>query len=376
MLVVARKSLLELWREPLVLALSVLLPLAFLLLYALAYTAPQLNTLRVAVVDRHPQGGRLLSELGDLRQPDGRPMFKFIALDDAEGADALLRSRQAAILMVIEPGDAADPYAITLRSDASSTAAIQAGSALDSALAEAADRLAGRAAAARIVETPLLAAAGPARSDFVVYSPGLIVFAVLTLVPSTAILLGREMRTRGLDRLRLSGLSTLEYLGGVGLAQLALGALQSMAVLAGLRLCGAPFPGPWPVVLASVLVVAASAVASGLVVGSCIHNDSQAVNVGYTVTMIQVFMCGAFFPVPAPALFSVGGHEIGLFDWLPATHGMLALQQSLLYGSGLEQTGFRLAAAAGLTGVWFAAGLILFRRRLAPASGAGAWPRR
>jgi ABC-2 type transport system permease protein len=371
LLAVARKSLIELWREPLVLALSILLPLAFLLLYALAYTSPQLNTLRVAVVDRHPRGEALLAGLASLRQPDGRPMFEFIALDDPDDADTLLRSRQAAILMVIEPGDAADPYAITLRGDASATAFVQAGSALDSAMAKAADRLAGRAIAARVEETPLLAAAGASRSDFIVYSPGLIVFAVLTLVPSTAILLGREMRTRGLDRLRLSGLSTLEYLGGVGLAQLALGALQTVAVLAALRLCGVPSPGPWPVVLASVLVVAASAVASGLVLGAFIRNDSQAVNVGYTVTMIQVFLCGAFFPAPTPALFSVAGHEIGLFDWLPATHGLLALQQSLLYGSGLEQTGFRLAAAAALTGLWFAAGIVLFRRKLAPAPGGG-----
>jgi len=118
----------------------------------------------------------------------------------------------------------------------------------------------------------------------------------------------------------------------------------------------------WLVVLLTILVIAASSIAAGLMLGAFIRNDSQAVNIGYTITMVQVFMCGAFFPVPSPVLFTIAGHRIGLFDWLPATQGVLALQQALIFGSGLDQVGFRLGAAALLAAIWFVIAVYLFRR--------------
>jgi ABC-2 type transport system permease protein len=358
---VAWKSFLELWREPFVLILSALLPLVFLLVYIAAYSMPELKTLRVAAVDRHPQGPALIGQLEAVRYPDGRPVFSFLPLADSSAADALLRDKKADALLWIDPGGVADTYAVTLRGDALSTAFIQAGTLLDSETAAVNDRMAGRTPAVSVREQPLQTMSVSARPGYLIYLPGLIVFAVLTLVPSTAILLGREMRTRTLERLRLSGLSTLEYLGGVGLSQLTVGIVQALLVVIVITITGVSPLGAWPVLAAGILCVAASSVAAGLMLGAFIRNDSQAVNLGYTVTMVQVFLCGAFFPVPTPALFTIAGHEIGWFDGLPATHGLMAMQQALLYGSGWNQVGFRLAAAAFLTVIWFIVGLLLFR---------------
>jgi ABC-type multidrug transport system permease subunit len=78
------------------------------------------------------------------------------------------------------------------------------------------------------------------------------------------------------------------------------------------------------------------------------------------VTMLQVFVSGAFFPVPAAALFRLSGHEIAWNDILPATHAMTALQQSILFGANLDQVGFRLIAAAALSAVFFLIGALLY----------------
>jgi ABC-type multidrug transport system permease subunit len=108
-------------------------------------------------------------------------------------------------------------------------------------------------------------------------------------------------------------------------------------------------------------LVAVSAIGIGLIVGCFIQNDSQAVNLGSTVAMLQVFASGSFFPVPAPTLFRLFGHEIAWNDILPATHAMTALQQSILYGVHLDQIAFRLVAAAVLSLVFFLVGALLYR---------------
>ena len=73
----------------------------------------------------------------------------------------------------------------------------------------------------------------------------------------------------------------------------------------------------------------------GLVVACFVENDSQAANVGSTVSMLQVFLSGAFYQLSPLTMFVVAGHQIDLFDIFPATHGLLALQQVLVYGAGL-----------------------------------------
>ena len=78
-----------------------------------------------------------------------------------------------------------------------------------------------------------------------------------------------------------------------------------MAVVQIVLICGGlivfgldPSQALLPTLLASFLV-AVSAVGIGLVVGCFIQNDSQAVNLGASVTMLQVFVSGSFFPMPA-----------------------------------------------------------------------------
>ena len=79
--------------------------------------------------------------------------------------------------------------------------------------------------------------------------------------------------------------------------------------------------------------------------------------------MLLVFLSGVFFAMPSFTLFAVAGHEIGVFDFLPATHGMLALQQVLIGGAGLGEIGFRLVVMAALSILYFVIGVAIFGRR-------------
>lgn len=60
---------------------------------------------------------------------------------------------------------------------------------------------------------------GP-QDDIDIYAPGMIIFALFMLSPQTAFLVAHEIRWSTFLRLRLTRLSALENLGGVGLAQM------------------------------------------------------------------------------------------------------------------------------------------------------------
>jgi ABC-2 type transport system permease protein len=75
---------------------------------------------------------------------------------------------------------------------------------------------------------------------------------------------------------------------------------------------------------------------------------------------VQVFLSGAMFPMPVPALFILGSHQVGWFDIFPATHAMIALQQVLTGGAGLETVAFRLGATLLLSVLYFILGVWVF----------------
>jgi ABC-2 type transport system permease protein len=368
---VARKSLIELLREPMLLGMVLFTPLAFLLVYGFAYQTPHLKTYRVLATVNAEAGIDAVDFLRSLSYPDGRPVFTIEIIPDRASVDQSLRDRTAAMFLAIDPGADGMPFSYTVRGDALFADFLSASSILESRLSGYLLDAVGINLPVRIEEKPIPAMSFRTRTDFSVYAPGLLVFAILLLIPQTALLLGREMRTRTMRRLRLSGITSLEFLGGVGLSQLVMAVGQIVLFLIGLILFGLDYSRALvPIFLASFLT-ALSAVGGGLIVGCFVQNDSQAVNLGASVTMLQVFVSGSFFPMPAPPLFHLFGHEIAWNDIFPATHAMTALQQAVMYGSDLGQIGFRLAAAAVLSIILFLIGALLFQWKVMRYSAAG-----
>ena len=66
--------------------------------------------------------------------------------------------------------------------------------------------------------------------------------------------------------------------------------------------------------------------------------------------------------MPSVALFTIGRHDIGLYDILPPTHAVNALNKVLTLGAGLEDVGFELFALLVLSVLYFTVGVWLFSR--------------
>jgi ABC-2 type transport system permease protein len=363
-LLVARKYTLEFLRDPTLLALTLLTPVAFILITYIGYgNTPKLATYPILIVDERQDAdsAALLDALRAQRYPDDRPTFTLTLADDSTSADALLKAKNADALLVVSSGENG-AFHVTLRGDGTSMRFIAASTLLDDVLTPFLADLTGTPRMFNLVETPSLPTA-PA-SEFDAYTPGMIIFAVLMLIPQTAMLVGREMRTGTLRRLQISRLRMSELLAGVGLAQMLVAAVQVIIMFAAALALGFRNQGSLALALLIGLLLSFGAVGWGLVVACFVRTDSDALNVGSVVTMVQVFLSGAFFAMASPALLSVGGHAISLFDLIPATHGMLALQQVMIGGAGLEQVAFRLAMMAALSILTLAAGLVVFGRRV------------
>lgn len=76
-----------------------------------------------------------------------------------------------------------------------------------------------------------------------------------------------------------------------------------------------------------------------------------------------MFFSGAIFPIPRVSLFTLAGRTLGLYDVLPPTHAVAALNKVLTLGTGLGGVLYELIALVVLSTLYFAAGVWLFQRR-------------
>ena len=359
-LLVARKSLRELLREWQLLLLVLALPLVFLGILAVGYSTPLLVTHPVLVASADLPGEALIKELAAQSYADGRPVFDLTKISDLDAAEVALNKQDATALVVISSDGDQGALRMTIKGDALDMHFYRAGTILESVATRYADRAVGRPEIVRVVEQPL-GDASP-RSEFDVYTPGMIVFALLLIIPQTAMLVARELRSDTLRRLRLTPMRAWDLLGGVSLSQMVVAVFQVVVVFVSALLIGFHNQGSLPTAIVVGLAVSFSAIGQGLLVACFVENDSQAINVGSAVAMMQVWFSGSFYRLPPMTVFTLAGHQIDLFDVFPATHGFLALQQVLSYGAEVKEIAFRLGATLALSLGYFAVGVVVFQR--------------
>jgi hypothetical protein len=67
-------------------------------------------------------------------------------------------------------------------------------------------------------------------------------------------------------------------------------------------------------------------------------------------------------PLSRATLFTFGARQFALNDVLPPTHAVIAMNKILSFGATLGDVAYELSWLAGLTVVYFAAAVWLFRR--------------
>lgn len=388
-LLVAEKSLKEAVRQPKSLAITIGLPLVFMVIFGLAFGGESTSsTYEVSVVD---QDGGTLAEayaegLRDLEYDDGRPIFRIVERRTPEDARTSLETRDTDALIVIpagftegltptqtpaasplQPAQSAPPKGtrVEVTGDPSSPGYQTASQIIAAYTKEFGERVTKQEPPIEIQQTAITSRELEA-FDFI--APGLMIFAILNLLPQGAMMLAREMEMGTIDRLRQSPAGALSILGGVALAQLAIAAVSLGLMLIGASLMGFHNQGSYVDAYVIAMLAVTSVIGASMLLASFIKTIQEASAFGALISVPASFLSGAFFALPTIDLFVFGGREIHLYHALPSTWAVEAMRQTLTFGASLGEVAFPLTAMAVLSGCFLAAGVLLYkRRRLTPA---------
>jgi ABC-2 type transport system permease protein len=374
---IARKTILELWREPLLLGLLLFFPVTLVGFYYVAFgqTEEGLATYLSVLVLNEDEGlaGAGLVEMIRATEWDGDPVFQVEPVTDRRAAEIALRERKVALLLTIPPdftqalldgatgAGGAAPIELSLVGDPNSDTFIFAHSFLNSLVREFVHGTAGWQDEVPPVNYEFLPGTGT-MSDFDFGVGGIIIFGIMFLMITTATVMVRENVAGTLRRLQLTGVGAGALLLGVTLSQMVVAAVQVAITFGSSVAMGFHSNGSLLLAMGIGLLVALSAVGVGLLVACFARNDGDATNLASIALVPMVFLSGALFPMPSLSLFTVGGRTVELYDLLPATHASEAMRRVLIFGEGPGDIAYELIMMALLSAVLLGIGVVLYQR--------------
>jgi len=302
---------------------------------------------------------------------DGKPLLKALPVQTQAEAEALIKNRSATAFLVIpedfsravlalQNGDRAVSTQITFGGDLANPYYMVGVNLALTAADGYVQQASGQNPILNYVEKPL--GLSGARSEFETYVPGTLIFAVILLIFLASMTVAREIETGALRRLQLTRLSAFELLGGISAALTLVGVAAIGLALGVALLLGFHSQGPVWLALLVGAFTSLAVIGIGMLVASLARSVSQAFVVANFPLGLMMFFSGVIFPMPKVALFTLFGHAISLFDILPPTHAVNALNKVLTMGAGLGDVTYELGALVCLSLLYYIGGALLFQR--------------
>lgn len=378
---VFRKTLREMSRDAWMLGLTLAFAPFFVLLYYLitaggstTYTILTINNdagFQLADGTTLHAGREAVAALTSVTYSDGQPLLKTRPVADLAEAEPILRDRGAAAFILIpenfsqtlaslQSGDRSVTTQITFGGDVSNPYYMVGVNLSLTAIDGYVMQATGQQPLIGYVEKPLGASA--ARTEFETYVPGTLIFAVILLIFLASMTVAREIETGTLRRLQLTPMNSLDYLGGVTAALVLVGTAAYALAFACALAVGFRSQGSLGAALLVGAVTCLSVIGLGMIVASFTRTVSQAFVVANFPMAMMMFFSGVVYPLPKIVLFTLGGHEIGLYDLLPTTHAVAALNKILTLGADLSEVTFELSALVILSAIYFFIGIWMFKR--------------
>lgn len=380
-LTIARKTLLELWREPLTLVLLLGFPIMLIVLYYVAYGETDQGLARylsVLVINEDEgagptaegkAGAQLVQMMREV-EFEGSPVFDLSLVTDRRAAEITLRERKASLLLAIPPefsrslaraAAGGPPADLILVGDPHTDSYIFARSLLGGLLLESARAESGPGEDLVAVSYEFVPGTGT-MSDFEFGVPGVIVFGVMFVAITTAQLMVQENVRGTLRRLRLTRVRASDLLVGVTLAQMVVALVIIPAVFGVAAALGFRSRGSLLLAMGVGLLLSLSAVGVGLITACFARNDGEAANLSATIGVLMVLVSGAMYPMPELPIMTIAGRTVQVYDLFPTAHAGEAMRRVLILGDGLSAIGYEFGALVVLSLVILAVGVGLYQR--------------
>lgn len=200
-------------------------------------------------------------------------------------------------------------------------------------------------------------------TEFDLLVPGLLIISVIMLMFTASIAFVSEVENKTILRLKLSGVSALDYLAGTGSIQVLIGLLSVAFTLFTAIGLGFRQEGSWLVLFVIAGFTSLSIIAFSLLIAAVTKSASEVLVVGNFPMFLFMFFTGAAFPLKSDSLFSIAGYPVTFQSLLSPTHAISALNKTLIMKMDAASVLPEMTALLLLTLVYFFAGAVLFKRR-------------
>ena len=317
-------------------------------------------------------GTQLLQKMKEASYPEGGFIFQVEEESDIEKAKALLRDK-AVDLAVIIPSDFSAALAFHKKGEERDPAVIQTFGDLSNAKYLMAavwnDTLAYMhildASGVRLpVElNPQLLSGATSLNEFDLYVPGLLGLALIMLMFTAAASIIKEKDKGTIIRLRISRMTTAEWMLAVSGIQVLIGLGAVYLTYLSATMLGYRSSGSLIVIVVVTILSCLSVIGISLIVAAFLRTIFDLMTIGCFPFFVLMFFSGSMFPLPQLRLFSIAGRIVNVTDILPTTHAINALGKILNYGAGLNDILYELTAMLLLTAVSYIIGIRLIQLR-------------
>ena len=202
------------------------------------------------------------------------------------------------------------------------------------------------------------------RSTFELYVPGLLILSIIMIIFSASAAIVREPETRTLERLKISRLTSLEFLGGTSLVQVIIAMLSlTFALLTAIALGYTVIPGTLWFILWISFLTALSMITFSLIVAAMCRSIKEVAIIGTFPLFLLMFFTGAAFPLSGGKLFQIGDYTVKINDILSPKFSVQALNKVLVRGQEISETIPDMIALVLLTLLYLVVGTWAFRKR-------------
>lgn len=392
---IAKKDLKELLRDRRGLFFILLFPLFFMLIFGFAFGGMGQNNQphNIAIVNydhgvtmpggTHINfGDTITDKLKDVKYPENDTNMFNVTLTSEADANNLVKQRSVDAELIIPANfsksiSTLTPSTVIVRGDTSYMGFGTAQAMLSSVLVQAQSKLAANLQNSASVQSQQLIQGKiegmPGTKSFTNFdfiAPGIIVFAILMLAINVATVLTREVESGTLKRLKLSKMTSFDFLFGGLLPWSLVAAAQVLILLAVAVGIGFHWQGGINSIVMAVIIGIIGGIASislGMIIAAFAKNPPQASQLGTLIAVPMTFIVGAFLQLPQVIIGNFMGQQVQIYDILPWTHIVNALRSVLIYGSGWNAIAYQVSMAVVLTVILFVIGVFLFsRNRLRP----------
>jgi ABC-2 type transport system permease protein len=315
-------------------------------------------------------GEKIREAINSITYPDGKPLLKAIIVDSFEYIETRLQNRNASAYLIIpedfsktittlREGDRSVHTKIIFGGDLTNPYYMIAANLAITAIDTFVQRETAQKMFIEYIEEPL--GTSGARTEFENYVPGMLIFAVILLIFLASMTVAKEIEAGTLLRLKITPMTSFDFLGGITIALVLIGIIAILLSFLTAILLGFHSQGPLWVAIVIGAITSLSIIGTGLIVACFSNSVSQAFVIANFPLGLYMFFSGAIFPIPKVEIFTIGERAIGLYDILPPTHAVIALNKVLTLGAGFYEIQYELTALLLLSFIYFGIGVGLFQ---------------